>query len=63
LCSLCKSKSNTFSTSFGDKKHPETRVDSLFFDFENLLRLFQQWENVKIAEAVVIAVRKHPAKF
>jgi len=33
-----------FSTSFGEKKHPERRVDCLFFYFENLLRLFQQWE-------------------
>ena len=47
LCSLWKSKSNFLSTSFGDKKHPERRVDCLCFDFENLLRLFQQREKCK----------------
>jgi len=56
-------KSKNFSTSFGEKKHCKTRVDWLFFDFESLLRLFQQRENVKITEIVAIAVRKHPAKF
>jgi len=30
-----------------EKKHPKTRVDWLFFDFESLLRLFQQWEKCK----------------
>jgi len=38
-------------------------VDCLFFDFKNLLRLFQQWKNAKITETVAIAVTKHPAKF
>jgi len=52
-----------FFTSFGEKKHPETRMDCLFFGFENLLRLFQQWEKCKITEMVAIAVTKHPAKF
>jgi len=47
LCSLWKLKSKNFSTSFGEKEHPETRVDCLFIDFENLLRLFQQWEKCK----------------
>jgi len=38
-------------------------VGCLFFDFENLLRLFQQWADLKITETVAIAVAKHPAKF
>jgi len=38
-------------------------VDCLFFYFESLLRLFQQWKNVKITETVAMAVTKHPAKF
>jgi len=29
------------------EKHSKTRVDCLFFDFENLLRLFQKWEKCK----------------
>jgi len=38
-------------------------VDCLIFSFESLLRLFQQWENVKITETVATAVAKHPDKF
>jgi len=36
-----------FSTFFGEKKHPKTRVDCLFCYFKSLLRLFQQWEKCK----------------
>jgi len=38
-------------------------VDCLFFVFESLLRLFQQWKNGKNTETVAIAVTKRPAKF
>jgi len=34
-------------TSFGEKKHPKTRVDCLIFFFESLLSLFQQWKKCK----------------
>jgi len=52
-----------FSTSFGEKKHPKTRVDCLFFYFESLLRIFEEWEKGKITETVAIAATYHPAKF
>jgi len=32
---------------FWREKTLETRVDRQFFDFENLLHLFQQWEKCK----------------
>jgi len=32
---------------FWRENHPKTRVDCLFFYFESLLHLFQQWEKCK----------------
>jgi len=41
IVQFMKIETKYFSTSFGEKKHPKSRVDCLFFYFESLLRLFQ----------------------
>jgi len=55
-------KSNNFST-FGEKKHPKTRVDWRFFNLKVYCAYSNNGKNVKITEMGAIAVTKHPAKF
>ena len=52
------------SNSFGEKKHPKTRVNCLFFFTLKVYCAYtNNGKNVKITETVAIAVTKHPAKF
>jgi len=52
-----------FSTCFGEKKYPKTRVNCLFFTLKVYCACSNNGKNVKITETVAIAVAKHPAKF
>jgi len=56
-------KSSNFSNSFGEKKHPKTRVDWWFFNLKVYCAYSNNGKNVKITEMGAIAVTKHPAKF
>jgi len=58
-----KTEIKKFSTSFGEKKHPKTRVDCLFFTLKVYCAYSNHGRNVKTTETVAIAVTKHYAKF